>query len=251
MAARRIILVTGANSGIGYDTSYAAAAASPSNHVIMGCRSLAKGAKALEELQARKPAGTLSLLELDVTNDSTIKAAVDKISADFGVLDALVNNAGIYIRDAQDRRSEILDTLNTNTVGPLVLTEALLPLLRKSKDPRIINVSSALGSITDRFDASLSYHGLPAEAYRMSKAALNMATACMHTAYAPWGARVWAFCPGYVVTNLSGEADRQLRRERGADSAETSAAAILEILDGKRDGEAGSFVRRNGQRFLW
>lgn len=217
----------------------------------MGCRSLAKGAKALEELQARKPAGSLSLLELDVTNDSTITAAAEKTTADFGVLDALVNNAGVMIRDAKDRRSEMLDTLNTNTVGPFVLTEALLPLLRKSKDPRIINVSSGLGSITDRVDSSHAFYGFPGEAYRISKAALNMATACMHAAYTPWGAKVWSYCPGYVVTNLTGEEDRQGRRDRGAESSETSAVGILEILDGKRDGEVGSFLQRRGLQFPW
>ncbi|POR39591.1 (+)-neomenthol dehydrogenase [Tolypocladium paradoxum] len=251
MAAKRIILITGANSGIGYDASYSVAAASPSNHVIMGCRSLAKGAKALEELQERKPAGTLSVLELDVTNDDTIKAAAEKISADFGVLDALVNNAGVVVRGSRDRRAELLDTLNTNTVGPFVLTEALLPLLRKSKDPRIINVSSAIGSISIRLDPSHASYDLPAEAYRMSKAALNMATACMHAAYSPWGARVWAYCPGYVVTNLTGEGDRQRRRDSGAESSETSAAGILEILGGQRDGEAGSFLHRRGQQLPW
>ena len=227
------------------------AAASPSNHVIMGCRSLAKGSKALEELQARKPAGTLSLLELDIDNDGGIKAAADKISADFGVLDGLVNNAGVIVRGAKDRRSEIIDTLNTNSASPLVLTEALLPLLRKSKDPRIINVSSGLGSITERLDPKGAYYGLPAEAYRMSKAALNMATACMHASYKPWGAKVWSYCPGFVVTNLTGEEDRQSRRDLGAESSETSAVGILEILDGKRDGETGSFLQRRGLQYAW
>ncbi|EXA29124.1 hypothetical protein FOVG_19332 [Fusarium oxysporum f. sp. pisi HDV247] len=71
---KRIILITGANSGIGYDTSYALANDSPDNHIIMGARSSVKGLAALNEIQARKPAGTLSFLELDITSDESIKA---------------------------------------------------------------------------------------------------------------------------------------------------------------------------------
>ncbi len=78
-----------------------------------------------------------------------------------------------------------------------------------------------------------------------------MATACMHASYSSWGAKVWAFCPGYVVTNLTGEADRQNRIDKGAESSETSAAGIVEIVEGKRDGEVGMFLQRRGGRWDW
>lgn len=244
---------TGANSGIGFDTAYALASASPDNHIIMACRSMDKGAKALESIQARDPKalGTFSLLELDITNDASITAAVEKVTAEFGVLDVLINNAGIVITAPKGRRSELVDTFNTNAASPLVLTEHLLPLLKKSQDPRIINVSSELGSISERSDESGGYYRLPAEAYRMSKAAMNMATACMYAMYKGWGCKVWSYCPGFVVTNLTGEEARQKRIEMGAESAETSAEGLREIVEGKRDGEVGSFVTKRGKVYGW
>ncbi|KAL4874953.1 hypothetical protein BJY04DRAFT_224467 [Aspergillus karnatakaensis] len=251
MSEKKIILVTGATSGIGYETSYALAAASPNNHVLMGSRSLEKGQKALADLQSRNPAGTLALIHLDVTDDSTIAAAVETITTTHGVLDILINNAGIALTTTStDARSSLLETLNTNAVGAFVLSQSLAPLLKKSTDPRIINVSAGLGSISERSNPNSPSYALPFEAYRISKAALNMATACMQASYAGFGAKVWAFCPGLVVTNLTGEADRGRREAMGGDSAAEAARGVLEIVQGERDGEVGMFVKRGG-RWEW
>jgi NAD(P)-dependent dehydrogenase (short-subunit alcohol dehydrogenase family) len=217
----------------------------------MGCRSLAKGELALANLQNRKPAGRLSLLELDITDDASITSAFETITNDYGVLDVLVNNAGIGLTTAKDYRGSIIETINTNAVSALVLTEALLPLLKKSSDPRIINVSSGLGSIADRLDPSSDAYGLPYEAYRMSKAALNMATACIQAKYQSFGAKAWAYCPGFVATNLIGEEERVRREALGVDGGERSAKGIVEIVRGERDHEAGLFVRRDGGRWEW
>lgn len=259
-ATRSANILSGANSGIGFDTSHALAAASADHHVIMGCRSVDKGEVALRQLQARISnggGGTLSLLQLDITSDESIAAAAASIEASHGRLDWLVNNAGITVRNAPSRRAELLDTYNTNTAGPLILTEALLPLLRRSSDPRVVNVSSNLGSVAARFDETSSYYRQPWEAYRMSKAALNMATGCLLAAHggsgsgSEGGVRFWAYCPGYVVTNLTGEEDRQGRIDRGADSSETSAQGILEILQGERDAEMRLFIQRWGKHGAW
>lgn len=240
----------GANSGIGHDLT-AALALSPKNHVIMGCRNYGRGATALQQLHLRIPTGSLSLLELDITDDQSITMAVEKLTVEFGVIDVLVNNAGTVMRNFADRRSEILDTMNTNSVGHLVLTEALVPLLRKSKDPRIINVSSGLGSISGRLDPENPTYGISSEAYRMSKAALNMATACMYSSNKIWGAKVWAYCPGYVITNLTGEGDRGMTEASGAMSSEASATGIIELIDGKKDHLVGQFLQYGGNTLQW
>ncbi|KAF2202830.1 short chain dehydrogenase [Delitschia confertaspora ATCC 74209] len=252
---KTIILITGANSGIGYDTASALVAASPTNHVIMGCRSLPKGTQALAELRAKNLQGTLSLLELDVTSDTSISAAASQIEKDFGKLDVLINNAGIVVQDPPNSitpRERVQRTFETNTFGPMILTTVLVPLLQKSSNPRIINVSSSLGSITLKNDPSwLFYASPPADEYRMSKAALNMLSGCFRQRFEQWGCKVWSYCPGYVVTNLTGEGDRQRRKESGADSSEVSAKGIRDIVEGKRDHEVGQFVEKDGGTFLW
>ncbi|KAI8168140.1 Short-chain dehydrogenase/reductase tropE [Colletotrichum sp. SAR 10_70] len=251
MAPKKIILITGANQGIGFESAATIAAASANYHVIIGSRNPERGAKALEELQAKSPVGTLSLLVLDITSDESIKAASEKIAADFGVLDVLINNAGMIVTNPKDRRSELVETFNTNAASPLVLTEALIPLLKKSNDARIINVSTSLSSLSERTDPTSEYYMVRSEAYRISKAALNMATAHIMFDNRSWGAKVWAYCPGYVVTNLTGEEDRQTRLDQGADDPKTSAQGLLEIVEGKRDGEVGTFIGRNGLQIEW
>ncbi|KAH7355933.1 short chain dehydrogenase [Pyrenochaeta sp. MPI-SDFR-AT-0127] len=245
---KHIILVTGANAGIGYDTSYAIAAASPNNHVIMGARDRAKGEKALKELQGRHPKGTLSLVILDVSKDDSIKAATSKIEEDFGRLDVLVNNAGIVTPDPITRDT-LRTAFDTNVFGVLLLTNALTPLLKASKAPKIINVSSELGSIALKLDPNNPFYQMPGEVYRMAKAALNMLTACQHVALQEVGGTAWAYCPGYVITDLTG--DRENRKNQGAESSETSAHGILEIVEGQRDSEVGKFVTKYGKQFPW
>ncbi|CRJ80647.1 Short-chain dehydrogenase/reductase tropE like protein [Verticillium longisporum] len=250
---KKVILITGANSGIGYDTSYILANASADNHVIMAARSETKGRKSLLEIEARKPAGTLSFLELDITSDDSIKAATEQLTAKFAAIDVLVNNAGIYSQDGPVSREHLQEVFNTNVFGVLLLTQALEPLLKKSVDPRIINVSSSLGSITLRMDKSIREYHVTGEVYRMSKAALNMLTASLAYQYRTWEhpAKLWAFDPGYVVTNLAGEGDRQNKINNGAESAETSAQGILEVIRGDRDGEMDRFVAKQAKVHPW
>lgn len=254
---KKIMLVTGANSGIGYETSFALANASPSHHVIMTARSASKGQAALSALQDRKPAGSLSFLELDLTSDESISAAVSSLTSEHGRLDVLVNNAGVaddYPLKTTERqpveRDSALHIYNTNALGPLLLTQALEPLLRKSGDARVINVSTTLGSVALRADHTDPNAPVQYEGYRMSKAALNMAT--MSTRYYLRDfAKVWAFCPGLVVTNLSGEGDHETRKEFGASLPSAPAAVILDIVNGKKDDQTDQFINISGGTYPW
>ncbi|PNH45656.1 hypothetical protein VD0004_g2287 [Verticillium dahliae] len=247
------MLITGANSGVGYDTSYILANASADNHVIMAARSETKGRKALLEIEARKPAGTLSFLELEIASVDSTKAATVQLAVRFDAIDVLVNNAGIYSHDAPVSREHLQEVFNTNVFGVLLLTWALEPLLKTSVDPRIINVSSSLGSIALWMDKSIREYHVTGEVYRMSKAALNMLTASMAYQYRTWEhpAKLWAFEPGYVVTNLAGEGDRQNKIINGGESAETSAQGILEMVRGDRDGETDRFVAKQAKVHPW
>ncbi|KAI4214126.1 MAG: hypothetical protein LQ351_003211 [Letrouitia transgressa] len=247
-----IILITGANSGIGYDTAFVLANDSPNNHVIMSARSAERGKKAFAEIQARKPVGTLSFLELDITSDASIDAAAQKLAADFGVIDVLVNNAAIAVSDPVSRMT-LAQTFDTNLFGVVLLTQALEPLLKKSKEPRIINVSSGLGSIAKRLDHTYAFSATAANEYRMSKAALNMFTATLSWEYKDWEhpPKSFAYCPGFVITNLTGEEDRENRRKNGAESSELSAIGISAVVQGKRDGDNHQIVTHKGGLTPW
>ncbi|KAJ4305508.1 hypothetical protein N0V90_001039 [Kalmusia sp. IMI 367209] len=253
---KRIILITGANTGIGYDTAAYLAAASPKNHVIVTARNEDRGTKALQTLQESKPQGTLSFQILDVTSDDSIFAAAKSVESQFGRLDVLINNAGVGLWLPTTRES-LHRTFETNVYGPAVLTDALAPLLKRSSDPRIINVSSGLGSIGLRTDPTNPYYTAQDDPYRISKAALNMLSTCQMFNYREHGFKVWAFCPGFVVTGLKATAEegvtdqRKWRAENGAESSETSAQGILEIVEGKRDEEVNCFVQRYRKQWPW
>ena len=255
-SGRRIMLVTGANTGIGYDTALFLARADSRNHVIVSARNEQRGLDAVKKLQAMNLKGTLSFQKLDVASDESIFTTVKEIEANFDKLDVLVNNAGIFVT-GPTTRDVMRESFEINVYGPVILTDALAPLLEKSNDPRIINVSSGLGSIGARLDSTDAYYHHPGDAYRMSKAALNMASANQKYNYREKSFKVWSYCPGFVITDIvlgdaaRGEDSRQKRREAGAESSETSAQGILDIVEGKRDAEMDLFVQRYGKTWPW
>lgn len=221
------------------------AATSASYHVIVGSRSVEKGEKAIAEINSTSPKGTLSLLQLDVTNEMSIINAVATVTKDFGRVDVLINNAGI-VSTAKNLATQLRETFETNTIGPAVMTEEFTPLLLKSSKAKLIYVSSGLGSITTRLDPANPYYKALAEPYRLSKAALNMLMACDYARLGDKGVMAWAFCPGYVITNLTGEEGIKQRKASGAKSPTESADGLLAIVEGKRDAEVGKFVHKDG-----
>ena len=184
---------------------------------------------------------------LDVTDQASVEVAAAQVGKEFGKLDVLINNAGVMPR-SPTLIEQLRETFEANTFGPAVVTEAFLPLLEKSTDARLIYTSSDLGSLTRRADPNYKYSKLPATVYRMSKAALDMLMVCHHMQYKAQGIKVWAFNPGYVVTNLSGtgEAGVQERIKNGAGDANVSAKSLADIVTGKRDKDVGKHVEAEG-----
>ncbi|KAE9367244.1 NAD(P)-binding protein [Stipitochalara longipes BDJ] len=246
-ADKTIVLITGGNGGIGYLTAESLAASSPKYHIIICSRNQERGEKALSDLQKGKPEGSFSLIRLDVTDHDSITAAAEQVKTEYGRLDVLINNAGI-IPKSTPLIKNLREVFETNTFGPAVITQTFTPLLEKSKDARIIYITSDLGSLTERSDPSNKYHKLPAMTYRMSKAALNMLMVCHHVELGPKGIKVWAFNPGYVVTNLSGTGEKgvQERIKNGAGDPKKSAEGIVACVDGRRDKDVGKFVSKDG-----
>lgn len=201
----------------------------------------------MRELQSRNLPGTLSLLQLDVTSAKSIASAVATVEGEFGKLDVLINNAGLMSK-LGSLEEQLHETFELNTFGPALVTEAFVPLLKLSTNPRLIHISSDLGSITLKSDPNFKWRTADHMAYRMSKAALNMMTACHATKFQDWGCKVWSYCPGFVVTNAwkDGDAGREAMKEAGAGDAGDSAKGIVAIVKGERDTDAGRFIYRDG-----
>lgn len=248
MSTKTIVLVTGGNNGIGL-AACQLFASQLNYHCIMGSRSVEKGQDALKSIQSSNSSGSVSLVQLDITSDASIAAAVEEVKAKHGHLDVLINNAGICPMDFS--RSVLRDSLETNAISPAMVTEAFAPLLLKAPSPRIIYVSSVLGSIESRSDPKNMAYNEAYKVYRVSKAALNMIVACDAWEYRE-KAKVFAFCPGYVITDLAGQ--REAKEKAGfAKSPDGSARGLLAIADGKRDDENGKFLHdeKAGELYPW
>ena len=218
-------------------------AKSPSYHVLVGSRSTEKGNDAIKQLQSRNLAGTAELIALDVTNDETIEQAAATVQREHGKLDILVNNAAIAAL-TPPLRQQMRDAFDVNATGPAIVTSAFAPLLKQSTGTaRIINVSSGAGSIARRLDTTSpsALHNRHVVQYRASKAALSMVTACDWVEYGP-AIKVFAYCPGFTVSNLG----PQNKAEHGAKPTAEAVMPLIDVLEGKRDGEAGLFLHNTG-----
>jgi len=250
------ILCLGASSGIGLEAVLALAQESQDFHILLGSRSVEKGQKALNDLRSSNASslkGSISVLQIDVTDQNSIAAAKEEVQTKFGKVDVLINNAGIIVTRDIDTLTNLRETFETNTFGPAIVTEIFTPLLQKSVNPRLIYVSSGQGSITNRLDTTQKWHTIRGDYYRMSKAALNMLAACHRINFAEWGCKVCAFDPGFCVTNLTGEAGRAMRVQHGARDARDPAVALVKVVVGERDAdlEKSGMVNVDGGILPW
>ena len=208
----------------------------------MGSRSAEKGNAAVKELQSRNLPGSVEAIPLDVTNDDTIEHAASSVQRKHGKLDMLVNNAAISALNPP-LRQQMRDAFDTNATGPAVVTLAFAPLLLKSTaSPRIVNVSSGVGSFGRRLDSSSPMYKMQQVQYRASKAALNMVTVCQWVEYGPSGVKVFAYDPGFTQSNLG----PQNKAENGAKPASEAVMPLIDVLEGKRDHEDGKFLHNTG-----
>ena len=189
-----IALVTGANKGIGFEV--ARQLAHKSFHVFLGARDEKAGRTAAEKLGKE---GTVTFLKIDVSKPGSIQRAAEEFSKAADHLDVLVNNAGILLDEDEDVLEISVETfeatLRTNTLGALVVSQVFVPFLKKSDTPRIVNVSSGGGQLTDGADGW-------APAYCISKTALNGVTVQLAAASPKFA--VNSVCPGWVRTDMGG-----------------------------------------------
>jgi NAD(P)-dependent dehydrogenase (short-subunit alcohol dehydrogenase family) len=217
-----VALVTGANRGIGREVAHQLA--EKGFEVVVSARDEANTREAAEEIGGRP-------LQLDVTEPGSIERAAEALREDPGSLDVLVNNAGVGIDfnvSGLDPDFEAIErTLDTNLLGAYRVTVAMLPLLRASKHPRIVNVSSGMGAVSDM--------GGYAPGYRFSKAGLNALTRILANELEGEGVLVNSACPGFVKTRMAGR--------WATKPVEDGAAGIVWLATLPDDGPTGGFFR--------
>ena len=218
-----VALVTGANRGIGREI--ARQLAELGYEVLLSARDEGRAREAAEAVGARP-------LVLDVSDPASIERAAAEVSEDPGSLDVLVNNAGVGtdwgVAGVDPDFAAIQDALDTNFFGAYRLTVGLLPLLRASEHPRVVNVSSGMGGITEM--------GGWTPGYRVSKAALNAMTRILSTELSEAGVLVNSACPGFVATDMGAQFGASKPVAEGA-------AGIVWLATLPDDGPSGGFFR--------
>lgn len=226
-----ITFITGANKGLGRET--ARRLVELGHTVLVGARDAERGAETAAAVGAR-------FVPIDVTDDASVAAAAADVAAHEGRIDVLVNNAGVHGPAGDPSTLSGADTdgvFDVNIAGVVRTTTAFLPLLRRSTDPVIVNVSSGMGSLAHTHDPSRPESKVVAPLYTASKAALTMLT----TQYAKAlpGIRVNAADPGYTATDLNGHSGHQTVTE-GTD-------AIVALATEGPGAGSGRFVDRTGE----
>ena len=225
-----ITLITGANKGIGRETARRLHEAG--HTVIIGARDARRGQAAADELG-------VAFVQLDVTDQASVETAVQRVDAEHGRLDVLVNNAGITGTFAPLEQTVVDDAravLDTNLFGVMRVTNAFVPLLERSDHARIVNISSGVSSFQDTIDNGYFDWNVIPPVYAMSKTALNMLT--LKYSRALPAMRVNAADPGYTRTDLNGGA--------GAHDVTEGTEEIVRLATIAADGPTGTISNRGG-----
>jgi NAD(P)-dependent dehydrogenase (short-subunit alcohol dehydrogenase family) len=225
-------LVTGTSRGIGL--ALVRQLLSDGHHVIASARQPQESV-ALKELEIIHREA-ITLAQIDVNSDESVEGCAAILRDLFGSIDVLINNAGLFPEEGDETLAEMTPQLfrnafETNVLGPFRMVRAFLPMLQGAENPRIVNISSGAGSISEKED--FSYY-----AYSTSKAALNMLTRAMASELKPKGICVVALSPGWVKTDMGGP-NAQITPEQ-------SAAAIAKTVSRLKLDRTSTFMGRDG-----
>ena len=238
MTDTKTAVVTGANKGIGFEIARRLAA--EGYRVWLGARDRGRGEAAAAKLRAQGL--DAHWLELDVTDDRSTTSAAEKLAAQTGTLDVLVNNAGIAdgfgISPLEEPIEITKRVYEVNVFGPIRVTQAFMPLLKASKAGRIVMMSSELGSIQSLLDPGNEFYAINALGYNSSKSALNAATVSIAKAAEPFGIKVNAADPGYTATEMNGNS--------GYRTVEQAAEVAVKLATLGEDGPTAGYFNHNG-----
>lgn len=231
----RVVVITGANRGLGLEL--ARRCADRGDTVVLGSRDPAAGRAAAERLRDTGPPGAILPVSLDVTDPVGLAAGAAQVRRALGRVDVLINNAGVHYDPGQTAvRADlgvVREALETNVLGPWQTTVAFLPLLLASEHPRVVMVSSEVGSLASMGGGTPAYH--------VSKAALNALTRTLAGDLAADRILVNAVSPGWTATAMGGPGGRPVGQ---------GAASILWGTDLPDDGPTGTFTR-DGHSLPW
>lgn len=252
MKEKPVALVTGANQGIGLQI--AKELVKHGFTVLVGSRNFERGEAAAKEVGPDAHA-----LQLDVTDQTSITAAAERIRNEFGRLDVLINNAAIsntrmrsdmsveeYAKSSRPSNvslDEVRAIWETNVFGALAVYQAMLPLLRAAPAARIVNVSSGVGSLTMNSDPTNPYRAIFSPGYSASKTALNAMTLAMAIELESTGIKVNAVSPGFIKTNLNNYG--------GTGTVEEGAREPVRLALLGPDGPTGTFTRWENETIPW
>ncbi len=226
-----VTLITGANKGLGYEA--ARQLIERGHTVYLGARNAERGVAAASELGGR-------FVHLDVTDDSSVESALSVIAKNEGLLDVLVNNAGISTT-ADVTGPVALEVFDTNAIGLIRVTQAALPLLEQSENPVVVNVSSALGSFWAVTNPDRRQFHFPSIVYGSSKAAVSMLTVQYAKTFP--GIKFNAVEPGFTATDLTPFSGAGQPVEKGAE-------VIVRMASIGKDGPTGTF-REGESELAW
>ena len=238
MTTKKTVLITGANQGLGFET--AKQLAELGYYVYIGSRDKSKGISAQQKLN-ELGLSNVEFIEIDVTNINSIKSAKQELESKTQQLDVLINNAGISGGMPQNMSTYEMENLRkvfeTNFFGAVQTTQQFIDLLKRSNEPRIVNVSSGLGSLT--FSNS---HDFAFYAYGCSKTALNAFTVSLAKEFRDTNFKINSIEPGYTATNLN--------HYQGTQTVEQAVGIIVKCATLGNDAPTGKFFWKEGE-FAW
>jgi NAD(P)-dependent dehydrogenase (short-subunit alcohol dehydrogenase family) len=230
----KTVLITGANKSIGFET--ARQLLQQGYYVYLGCRDLKKGRQAASQLQT-EGLTQVEPLQIDVDQIGSIKAAREALGRKINVLDVLINNAGIAGSFPQPPLetpvSEFKQVFETNFFGVIEVTQAFIDLLKQSPEPRIVNVTSGLGSLTLHNDPAWKHYTVKPACYVSSKAALNAYTIVLAYTMRDTAFKINAVDPGYTATDFN--------NHTGPGTVPDAAARVVKAATFGPDGPTGQF----------
>lgn len=230
----KTVLITGANKSIGFET--ARQLLQKGYYVYVGSRTLTNGLQAVEKLKA-DGLTNVAAIQLDVSDQASVEAARAEIGAKTNVLDVLINNAGISGGLPQTATTASIDTFKlvfeTNLFGVVRVTQAFIDLLKNSTEPRIVNVSSSMASLTLNSDPTWPYYNHKGAVYLPSKTALNMYTLNLAYELRNTSFKVNAVDPGFIATDFN--------NHRGTGTVEEAGQRIVKYAAVGADGPTGRY----------